>query len=153
MTKADYSEKRKDPRWQRKRLEIMERDGFECRECGGDEATLNVHHSYYVTGRDPWEYPEFSLLTLCRDCHTERHSPRSFPDGTYYPPFMEWERAIEMLAGKDPRKAEQLYEIGANASMAITYGMSPEEAWDRLLYACLPKLKRIKKRKRKVERK
>ena len=29
---SDYVEKLKDPRWQRKRLEIMQRDGFRCRE-------------------------------------------------------------------------------------------------------------------------
>jgi 5-methylcytosine-specific restriction endonuclease McrA len=66
-----YAEKLKDPRWQRKRLEIMERDGFSCLHCGEHEKTLHVHHSYYVSGREPWDYPGFALLTLCEPCHSE----------------------------------------------------------------------------------
>lgn len=42
-----YYEMLKDPRWQKKRLEIMERDEFACRDCGDKESTLNVHHTYY----------------------------------------------------------------------------------------------------------
>ena len=70
MTK--YSEKLKDPRWQKKRLEIFERDGWQCKVCGAglnDGITLNIHHTYYNFKLNPWEYPEKSLLTLCEDCH------------------------------------------------------------------------------------
>jgi len=64
-----YSEKLKDPRWQKKRLKIMERDEFMCRSCYDTENTLNVHHKYYIQGRKPWEYPEDLLVTLCEGCH------------------------------------------------------------------------------------
>jgi len=64
-----YWQKLKDPRWQRKRLEIMERDNFECQNCGDKDTTLNVHHGYYEKGVDPWEYPDNSLVTLCEPCH------------------------------------------------------------------------------------
>ena len=64
-----YSEKLRDPRWQKKRLEIMERDGFSCRRCRGASQTLNVHHLYYEDGKNPWDYPDASLVTLCEDCH------------------------------------------------------------------------------------
>lgn len=64
-----YYEKLKDPRWQRKRLKIMERDGFECDCCGDGENTLNVHHWYYLPDTEPWEYPDDALVTLCRECH------------------------------------------------------------------------------------
>lgn len=64
-----YSERLRDPRWQRKRLEIMSRDDFQCCRCRAHEITLNVHHCYYVRGNDPWEYPDASLLTLCEPCH------------------------------------------------------------------------------------
>jgi len=60
-----------DPRWQRKRLEVMQRDGFACICCKEDKETLNVHHSYYVAGRDLWEYPTTTLFTLCHKCHKE----------------------------------------------------------------------------------
>jgi hypothetical protein len=68
---ATYAEKLRDPRWQKKRLEIMERDGFQCRECGDKEAELHVHHGYYGKGRQPWEYPDEALITLCADCHDD----------------------------------------------------------------------------------
>ncbi len=64
-----YSELLRDPRWQRKRLTIMQRDKFSCRVCNDDKKTLNVHHCYYERGRAPWDYPDLSLLTMCEDCH------------------------------------------------------------------------------------
>lgn len=47
MKKEIYSEKLKDPRWQKKRLEILNRDEFACRFCGDNKSTLNVHHISY----------------------------------------------------------------------------------------------------------
>lgn len=67
--KRSYWDKLRDPRWQRKRLEIMERDGFACRCCGQDTETLNVHHGYYEKGLEPWEYENDTLWTLCEHCH------------------------------------------------------------------------------------
>ena len=64
-----YSEKLKDPRWQRKRLEILQRDGFKCCDCESTTKTLHVHHRYYVSHRLPWEYPGFCYQTMCEDCH------------------------------------------------------------------------------------
>lgn len=64
-----YSEKLRDPRWQKLRLEIMERDRFQCRLCRDTEKTLNVHHSFYSKGWNPWDYPNASLVTACEDCH------------------------------------------------------------------------------------
>lgn len=65
-----YSEKLKHPKWQAKRLEVLKRDNFTCLGCESSENTLHVHHLYYVSGRDPWEYPMWSLKTLCEDCHS-----------------------------------------------------------------------------------
>ena len=62
-----YSEKLKDPRWQKKRLKILERDGWVCRECYTEEKTLHVHHLEY--NGDPWDSPDDNLLTLCYRCH------------------------------------------------------------------------------------
>ncbi len=64
-----YAEKLRDPRWQKKRLEIMQRDGFQCTSCGDDSTTLNVHHSVYQKGAMPWEYEDHFLTTLCELCH------------------------------------------------------------------------------------
>ena len=71
---SDWAAKYRDPRWQKMRLQIMERDGFACRHCGKSEGvTLNVHHSYYEAGRNPWEYEEDTLVTWCEECHKKRH--------------------------------------------------------------------------------
>lgn len=69
-----YSEKLKDPRWQKKRLEILNRDGWKCQECSGKDSELNVHHRSYHPGLDPWDYPVAELVTLCRSCHEIRTS-------------------------------------------------------------------------------
>jgi 5-methylcytosine-specific restriction endonuclease McrA len=64
-----YSEKLKDPRWQKKRLEILERDKWTCQACGDKETTLNVHHKIYYANKNPWDYEDDILITLCEDCH------------------------------------------------------------------------------------
>jgi hypothetical protein len=64
-----YIELLKDPRWQRKRLEILQRDEWRCRECGSGEKSLQVHHKHYLRGHAPWEYEPDHLLTLCEGCH------------------------------------------------------------------------------------
>lgn len=66
-----YSEKLKSPRWQAKRLSIMQRDGFACRDCSAEDKTLHVHHCHYEKG-EPWEIDEQFLLTLCEKCHKRR---------------------------------------------------------------------------------
>ena len=68
-SKSEYQQKLLDPRWQKKRLEILQRDGWKCIGCGSTEETLHVHHMRYVSGRDPWEYQADDLITLCEDCH------------------------------------------------------------------------------------
>lgn len=70
---ATYSQKLKDPRWQKKRLEILSRDKFTCQACADSESTLHVHHLFYVRGVDPWDYEDFALVTLCESCHASEH--------------------------------------------------------------------------------
>lgn len=69
VKKNEYYEKLKDPRWQKKRLEVFERDNFTCRGCGDKESMLTVHHCFYDNSLEPWEYPTSSLVTLCDKCH------------------------------------------------------------------------------------
>jgi 5-methylcytosine-specific restriction endonuclease McrA len=66
---STYSELLRDPRWQRKRLEILSQSNFTCEECGAGEKTLNVHHIKYRKGAKPWEYSDFELKSLCEECH------------------------------------------------------------------------------------
>jgi len=67
--KSNYSKKLLDPRWQKKRLEILQRDDFHCVNCGDGEETLHVHHCYYKRDCQPWDYENTSLVTLCKSCH------------------------------------------------------------------------------------
>lgn len=75
MAKAnsEFWKSYKDPRWQKRRLEIMDRDEWKCRSCGCEDDTLNVHHAYYERDKKPWEYPDLSLVTLCEACHKRKH--------------------------------------------------------------------------------
>lgn len=76
---SNYLEKLKDPRWQKKRLEIMERDQWTCRDCGNTEKELHVHHIFYYKNYcDPWEYRDEHLITLCKDCHEKDHQADFF---------------------------------------------------------------------------
>lgn len=70
-----YQEKLKDPRWQKKRLQILDRDEWCCQKCYDTESTLQIHHRYYKKC-DPWEYPNEALITLCGDCHLEEKELR-----------------------------------------------------------------------------
>ncbi len=67
----NYAEKLRDPRWQRKRLEVLNRFDFTCVVCNSKNRTLHVHHSYYLKGRDPWEYPTEHFWCLCETCHDQ----------------------------------------------------------------------------------
>jgi 5-methylcytosine-specific restriction endonuclease McrA len=71
--KSEYSQKLLDPRWQKKRLEILQRDDWRCQSCGEKEKTLHVHHTEYFHGCDPWDYPDILMITLCDHCHESEH--------------------------------------------------------------------------------
>lgn len=76
-----YRELLRDPRWQRKRLEILSLDNFTCRNCSSKTKTLNAHHLYYDREVMPWDYDNCVLITLCDECHDKAHR-------------IEWKRAF-----------------------------------------------------------
>ena len=68
-----YLDKLQDKRWIKKRKRILKRDEYKCTVCGSKK-NLQVHHTfYYSDSPDPWDYPDESLLTACRDCHLDFH--------------------------------------------------------------------------------
>ncbi len=71
----EYDEQLKTSAWLKKRAEIMARDNFVCSKCLCDnfENRLEVHHIAYYLDRNAWEYPDYLLVTLCRDCHQSEH--------------------------------------------------------------------------------
>lgn len=73
-TYKPYSEKLKDPRWQKKRLEILSSADFTCVYCGNKNETLHVHHFMYIKGKEPWDYSDGDLACICKDCHAISHA-------------------------------------------------------------------------------
>jgi hypothetical protein len=71
-----YSLKLKDPRWQKLRLEVLQRCEWKCQLCLNTKDTLFVHHNYYSSGRDPWDYPPEDLHAYCEDCHLAADAQR-----------------------------------------------------------------------------
>lgn len=67
-----------DPRWKQKRAKILERDNYQCQNCGCKD-DLNVHHKQYHLFKPlnkffpPWEYEDKYLITLCKNCHQKGH--------------------------------------------------------------------------------
>ena len=120
MPKPDYSEQRQDPRWQMRRLKIMERDGAKCRDCNDGTKMLNVHHRYYVSGRMVWEYPDFCLVTLCEKCHKDRHDiDRTEPDAPPWAKYDEWEAVANALIGPEADSPGALWDAYCAASMMM----------------------------------
>ena len=72
-SKTTYAEKLLDPRWQKKRLEVLQNYDFVCQSCCDGESTLHVHHKHYIRGRKVWEYDNKQLICLCWQCHENQH--------------------------------------------------------------------------------
>lgn len=69
---SDYFKKYKDPRWQKLRLEILQRENFKCQACGRTDEPLHVHHLWYDYSKDPWGISPALLECLCETCHGAR---------------------------------------------------------------------------------
>lgn len=98
-----YREKLQNSFWIAKRHWIIRLDNYHCRNCMQpafkkafdakniiregeknpisnrafiiieDKLELNVHHKYYMEGKEPWEYDDDALITLCPPCHKKEH--------------------------------------------------------------------------------
>lgn len=72
-----YHAQLRDPRWQKRRLQVFARDGWTCQQCGARDRELQVHHLRYQG--QPWEAPDAALQTLCVDCHRTVSGPGRRP--------------------------------------------------------------------------
>jgi hypothetical protein len=120
VTSTEYSAKLKDPKWQRRRLEILGRDDFRCRLCQDTAATLAVHHLAY-TAAQPWDEPESNLITVCEHCHELIKHPRG----------RHQVRAFQMiLAATDLFRRMQTSDgLSASAPPAPSAHLGAEEAY------------------------
>lgn len=111
-----YSRLLQRPEWQRKRMEILERDGFVCTQCkapGTPENYLQVDHKVYRNGSLPWEIENSYLQTVCVKCHKR---------------FTELRRRVNELTGE-----MNMYELPAAVEMLEQFwGDTPKLAESRL---------------------
>ena len=112
----DYSEQYKHPEWQKKRLEILQRDEFRCLNCGEKEKELHVHHCYYEKDKKAWNYPGKCYITLCHVCHEKWHRLKNSID-----------KNLSLLP-------EQLFNIDAILFILSNYALSSLENILRLVY-------------------
>jgi hypothetical protein len=120
-----YSDLLKDPKWQKMRLKILERDLFTCTYCGEDQETLHVHHKIYLPNRKPWEYSEDCLTTLCHVCHNDaskgmKESIQRL--GEAIKKFGLFPKDIDQISEAfEKSKPQHIYEVTASA---IAHGIS-----------------------------
>jgi len=91
-----YSDDLRHPKWQQKRLQILERDSWRCTGCHANDRFLHVHHRRYIPGRKPWEYADDDLTSLCDECHKLIHK---VIDGYKAKSFDEKETLLRRILG------------------------------------------------------
>jgi 5-methylcytosine-specific restriction endonuclease McrA len=69
----EFAELYKDPRWEAKRRQIIERDKNTCQRCLAQAVVMHVHHKFYKPNAAPWEYDNKALILLCALCHEVEH--------------------------------------------------------------------------------
>lgn len=60
--------------WERRRLEVLARDGYRCRKCNANLRGTNqrgVHHVEHLGQRGSNRL--VNLVSLCKDCHDKEH--------------------------------------------------------------------------------
>ena len=70
----------KSSAWEKKRLEILERDNYECQRCkekGGFSPATCVHHIKHLKDRPDLALDDDNLVSLCDACHNLEH-PEKF---------------------------------------------------------------------------
>ena len=66
----------KTKQWERKREQILRRDGYLCRECrryGKARQATTVHHIEHVEDRPDLALVDSNLVSLCSACHNKMH--------------------------------------------------------------------------------
>jgi hypothetical protein len=64
-----------------------------------------------VSGRDPWEYPDFALSVLCKDCHYIHHNSELAT--------LPFERILDNFGCKNPSQITNTEEVSDYAKSCI----------------------------------
>lgn len=110
-----YADQIKHPKWQKRRLEMLDEASFTCSACGATEKTLHVHHKRYVKGRQIWEYSDTELEVLCEDCHGVAHDLK--------------DRLARVLLGKFMGEPAEQFTYGLLCGFLQPFGEVKEEDW------------------------
>ena len=73
--KEIYLIKIKYQKWIAKRNSILKRDNWTCSLCRSNN-DLHIHHKFYISGNEPWDYKNSVLVTLCSICHKHIHETK-----------------------------------------------------------------------------
>lgn len=57
--------------WEERRQKVLDRDGYECQECGETDAEFHVHHIKPISQGGGHQIG--NLETLCESCHAKEH--------------------------------------------------------------------------------
>lgn len=71
--KEYYNRLLEDKRWKEFRLKVLSERGDKCECCGGTDV-LQIHHTFYIRGKMPWEYNIDDMRVLCKKCHKRIHN-------------------------------------------------------------------------------
>ena len=71
--KEYYNRLLEDKRWKEFRLKVLSERGNKCECCGGTNI-LQIHHTFYISGKMPWEYNIDDMRVLCKKCHQRIHN-------------------------------------------------------------------------------
>jgi len=74
VKRKPYRELLRDPRWQQKRLKLLDSAEWKCKSCGNGRIELQIHHLRYLKDYDPWMYPDSDYEVLCKECHEWREA-------------------------------------------------------------------------------
>ena len=68
---TDYARKLRDPQWKALRQRLFSERDYTCQDCGRvfGVRKLQLHHKYYESKREPWNYPDDCFKVLCAECH------------------------------------------------------------------------------------
>jgi hypothetical protein len=124
-----YSQKLKDPRWQRRRLQVLEAANWKCERCEAADKTLHVHHNFYRSKSEPWEYPSHAFAALCEECHelaeVDRRELQSCIESIYEAEFA----AVNLHSALGLLKGLRMFNaLGTNPKHTEQIGYR-EQAW------------------------
>lgn len=121
MTKHQYAQKLKDPRWQQRRLQIFESAEFKCEDCGDDKTTLHAHHCIYINDREPWDYSDECFRCICEKCHKRRHELEKAA-------VLEFKIRLAAKTGNELRKLIAILREARECGLDLSVGIIPPYA-------------------------